>query len=120
MLNVIVRDRELKISFYHDVPYETQCFIHSGEKLVATGYASCSDKDNFDRKVGRKLSMSRALLHAHLSKEERKFIWGEYFSKLGKKSVLDSFNDAVSSLEATQEVERNNQAAAQLKADFDA
>lgn len=84
MLVTNVRGREYRIGFRHEVPVETQCFVRVGEELVAAGYASCAPCDNFSRVKGRKISMSRAMLNAGFTKEERSQVWQEYFKKQQK------------------------------------
>ena len=43
-----------------------------------SGFARCSWADNFSRDKGRKLSLSRALLKANISKKDRTMIWEAY------------------------------------------
>ncbi len=65
----------------------TYCYIWSKdgdkENLLAVGDAICSPYDRFSRKIGRKLSLTRAINNLKkkydLPKEERTFIWIEYF-----------------------------------------
>jgi len=54
--------------------------------LVASGRAICSQKDIFDKEIGRKLSLSRAMKdHIFLSKEDRRNVWENYHTFGGKK-----------------------------------
>lgn len=72
---------EVVIRFNHLIPVETQCRIFKGEEQIATGFASCSEHDNYSREKGRKVSMSRALMHAGFPKETRQEIWNMYFAR---------------------------------------
>ena len=81
MMKVNTPQGEVLIKFHHIIPYETQCRIFNGETQIAAGYASCSDEDNFSRETGRKVSMSRALLHAGFPKEVRQEIWNKYLTR---------------------------------------
>ena len=42
------------------------------------GYAKCSISDKFNRDIGRKISLARALKSADIDKEERTEIWNAY------------------------------------------
>lgn len=81
MMKVNTPTGEVDIRFTHLIPVETQCRIISGENLIATGFASCSDKDNYSREKGRKVAMQRALMHAGFSKELRSEIWNIYLQR---------------------------------------
>lgn len=40
----------------------THAFVYDAERnLVATGYADCNEKDNYNKKIGRDISLGRAL-----------------------------------------------------------
>lgn len=89
-------DETYVIRFNYDRPTENFLML-KGEKLIngitycrifkekdplisATSYAECSMKDNFCRKIGRKLSFGRALkLLIPNNRELRGEIWNEYF-----------------------------------------
>lgn len=59
----------------------TTCFVNVGNK-VSTGIAQCSIKDNFSRKIGRKIALKRALDDSGMSKDERKEVWTDYLNTL--------------------------------------
>ena len=67
------------LKFHHSVPYYTDCVVWRGELLIGEGHSYCSLMDNFDRKVGRKLALARAI--AELDKDTRTEIWKEYMKK---------------------------------------
>ena len=51
---------------------------------IITTTAKCSDRDNFQRSVGRKIAFTRLLKwlsngRFNLSKEDRKVLWDQYF-----------------------------------------
>ena len=55
--------------------------IDEKEAVIGFGKSNRNVKhDNWDRNVGRKISLTRALSDANLSKETRTDIWMEYFS----------------------------------------
>ncbi len=96
MLHFHNEGKEIHISFYHvcdenDVQCLTEyhlgesqpnikaitcCFLEVG-KTVTDGWAACSIEDNFDRKIGRKLSLTRAL--QGYDKKFRTLVWEKYF-----------------------------------------
>ena len=44
----------------------TQAIISdSSDNVVCSGYAFCSDKDSFNRKIGRNIALGRALKDLH-------------------------------------------------------
>lgn len=72
-------------------PYATICTIEKGNgytiqnsetkrewNKVVEGMTVCSEEDQFDRVVGRKVALTRAL--KGLPKEHRKIIWDAYLS----------------------------------------
>jgi len=65
-----------------EVPYSyrTSCSIKINDKVVFSSYAYCSKKDQFSKKKGRKISLTRAL-EFFVEKEVRKIIWQEYFKQ---------------------------------------
>ncbi len=58
----------------------TTCTLALGkrETVVSTGVATTSIKDQFNRKVGRKLALTRALAQTSYSKELRQVVWDTY------------------------------------------
>ena len=48
------------------------------EVSFGIGVAYCSEEDNFERAVGRKLALTRALRDSDFTKEERAMIWETY------------------------------------------
>ena len=83
--------RELKVTFSHLKPkgdeyfYPPQakaitfCYITNGDGIMKIGHAYCSQSDNFDRKVGRKIALTRAV--RGLDKGLRTQIWNTYLGK---------------------------------------
>jgi hypothetical protein len=66
--------------------FSTECSIHEGKCLqpcrpcgstATTGVAHCNPKDNFDRRLGRRVALTRAL--AALPRATRTAIWRTYF-----------------------------------------
>lgn len=52
-----------------------------GEKVTVylVGTAYCNPKDNFCRKVGRRIALTRLISQMRLVKEDRQKIWDTYF-----------------------------------------
>lgn len=75
------------IRFVHRVGIGvTLCLIYDNDKLpVQVGAAYCSKKDHYDRKVGRKVALARALKDT--PREYRKKVWDAYFAVLGGHDV---------------------------------
>ncbi len=80
----------------------TECFIYEYQadgtkQLIIKGHADCSHKDQYDKNLGRKLSLERALLtrvpdqstpkvwNPVFDHESRKAVWAEYFRMRGGK-----------------------------------
>ncbi len=59
----------------------TICSIYKDEKLIAAGIAHLSEKDQYNRAVGRKVSLTRGLKDAGMPRHERTFIWDTLRSK---------------------------------------
>lgn len=66
------------VSFVHG---KTKCTIRNADDNIVSVYVVyCSMKDQYNRRVGRKLSLTGALkFNSIISKEERKQIWNDYF-----------------------------------------
>jgi len=61
---------------------KTNCYILDSEgKEVSVGEAFCSLQDIYNKAVGRKISLTRAL-SAFDDKNFRRFVWQKYFDKL--------------------------------------
>ena len=95
-------EREVKVRFHHEHDPQRPFIAHVGDncRLVNgittckifescedaeetfTGWAECSTKDRYNKEVGRKVSLKRALWNAHFEYEERKKIWEAYFARL--------------------------------------
>ena len=56
----------------------TECLLERRNTLLNRGSAFCHPKDNFCRDAGRRISLSRAMKNACMSKEERTVIWELY------------------------------------------
>jgi hypothetical protein len=98
---VTVDSKEYKIEWEHerydfedphlDIKANTFCYLHKsfdcsqGSAWVSfgKGWASCSWSDNFSRKVGRKLSLQRALLNSDFTQAQRKQVWDQVLSIKG-------------------------------------
>jgi hypothetical protein len=82
MFRVNVNGESYKVSFRHceDVERYTVCRIDGdGWDALAEGMAICKN-DNYERSIGRKLSMARAIEFLGLDKPSRSIFWSEYFS----------------------------------------
>jgi hypothetical protein len=61
----------------------TSCVINKGSDVLSEGIAIVHPGDNFNRSVGRKIALTRALSKLSLSREDREKIWKAYFSEIG-------------------------------------
>ena len=57
----------------------TRCLVSIGSSSSFEGYAFCSPKDGFNKAIGRKISLTRAL--AVLPKSQRAAIWQGIFEE---------------------------------------
>jgi len=62
----------------------THCRILNAtdHSIVAVGATQLSVKDQFDKKVGRKLSLQRVLKAANVPKPDRKAIWVSFLTNV--------------------------------------
>ena len=76
----------LAIQFKHNTDEGvTICHLLNKHGLsVSQGAAYCHELDQFNRKIGRKLSLARALKAAFLCKQNRAEIWAAYFARKGE------------------------------------
>jgi len=95
-------ERDVKIRFHHEHDPKTGAFLthvaedyrlvngvtvckifetYDGEEHSYMGWAECSVKDRYDKEIGRKVSLKRALFNAGFEYEDRKEIWGAYFQR---------------------------------------
>jgi len=58
-----------------------QVISPSDGMVLAEGRAFCSVSDNFDKKVGRELALTRAL--QGVKREQRKQVWEQYWQGVG-------------------------------------
>lgn len=70
--------------YYRQVKVITECrlILPDGSEFADSGFAACSMGDNFNRNLGRKLALTRAV--KDLPKEQRRTIWNAYHSARGK------------------------------------
>ena len=100
MFTVKVNDKEYEVTFDHYVPTPPDREFFDEEKFRAmfgtvcllgaqsTGSANLNIKDNFNRNIGRKISLNRALQKAfpgETNKEIRKAFWDAYYKARGEK-----------------------------------
>lgn len=83
------KNTELRVDFLHDNRSQdkrgTSCAIFNDkDQMVADGHTIVHNKDNYDKKKGRKLAFGRAIVNAGIPKEERRELWEQYFSKCKK------------------------------------
>lgn len=75
----MLRINNIEIRWQHSNNGEklTNCEIKHGDNLFV-GQAICSEKDNFCKDCGRKLSLKRALKSTEYNKDLRRGIWEAY------------------------------------------
>ena len=74
-----------EVRFQHDVEGgKTNCTVlqpcKNGLEVVSIGASTVSVDDHYNRKLGRKLTLKRALQSSDLTKEERTSIWKDYLN----------------------------------------
>ena len=67
----------LQVSFSHINNETTVCTVATS-KRISTGIATKGTNDLFDKNIGRKLSLSRAIKHMDLIKDHRVEVWNDY------------------------------------------
>ena len=79
-------DEEITVDFQHLqwTPSKEEDARTKGNTICCingtfVGDANCFINDQFNKSVGRKISLTRALQRYPFSKEDRKLIWKEYF-----------------------------------------
>jgi len=87
----MIKGKDFEIHFSHDVvdpsailykfSHITECEVIIGDEVVY-GTSYCMRTDQFQKSVGRKLALTRAL--ENLDKETRAKIWTAYFEKVKK------------------------------------
>lgn len=71
-------------------------FVDSGDVIIWTGKATCSPTDRFERAIGRKIALQRAI--AELPRETRRSIWIQYHQLVSvNKAVIAIADKAVES-----------------------
>lgn len=90
MLKTRIEGKEVRIGFYHSqepgwfvkgkpVRGYTVCTVKVEGEEDLSGEALCSAQDVFNKEVGRKISLSRAI--QGFPRETRKQIWEAYFGR---------------------------------------
>ena len=72
--------------FLNEVLAGSYCTIHKNEfkgEVISQGqsYISPNDMYSFNKEIGRKIALTRALKKMHLSKEDRKLFWEAYLNR---------------------------------------
>lgn len=92
MFHIKVEDTEIAFSFKHfrgtnfeirkhkAVTDVTYCSILVNN-VEFTGLAACADGDTFNKEIGRKVALTRALKEAKLNKSTRTEVWNMYFNR---------------------------------------
>lgn len=63
------------------VIYEVDAATGKPEKEVSKAVLNCYFRDRFEREVGRKLTLRRALVFTNLNREERGVVWHAYHAR---------------------------------------
>lgn len=75
----------VKFRHFRDVvtnlPYATKCYIEDAKTMnvLYEGFTLCSEKDNFNYEIGRKIALSRAL--GAIERAKRINFWKAYFDR---------------------------------------
>lgn len=86
MFEVEAFEGSFKIGFAYAEPREdgtkgrcTECYIESGDDIISA-YAYCHPEDAFNKAVGRKIALTRALRAWKFNKKLRTKIWKQYLT----------------------------------------
>lgn len=61
----------------------SECINHTRYlNHISEGISYCNEKDNFSKEIGRKISLTRALINGNFSKSDRKYIWDAYRARV--------------------------------------
>ena len=71
----------IKIDWHHDVPKKTTSCVLTVNETEHIAIAKCGHGDQFSRKAGRKLTLSRVLAKSGLGKADRTNIWAVIWSR---------------------------------------
>ena len=71
----------IKIDWHHDVPKKTTSCVLTVNETEHIAIAKCGHGDQFSRKAGRKLTLSRVLAKSGLGKAYRTEIWAAIWSR---------------------------------------
>lgn len=122
----MLRNHRLSSGSYVSINFKyieavTLCNVELNFFRVAGGFALCSSRDRFEKKIGRKVALTRALALLDITKEERREIWNAYFSRLDnslqeyiKAFVPDEELEQLSFDDALREAERRDALAGSL------
>ncbi len=84
-------DQIITHCYIFEVPKDSDTVDMEKEYLLADGDAICHPFDQFNKRVGRKIALTRALKlmtsKYGMTKDFRKFIWEEYFKRSPKSKV---------------------------------
>lgn len=79
------RDTDFQVRDNKVVSDVTVCdFLLDGKQF--SGLAVCASGDKFEKEVGRKIALKRAMDQAELRRELRSEIWGLYFNRFPDKN----------------------------------
>jgi len=92
MISLNINQKSIEISFFHtnnNNEKSTKCNVrvnnHDYFEIAKVHY-----KDTFCRAAGRRYSLAKTLRTTNLNKEERKFVWFEYFKQTNKPLLAES------------------------------
>lgn len=75
----------MTIKFYYDGIGLTYAYLLEGDALVGSALAQCHPKDQFSKRVGRKLAFTRlvdSLYPGPANKETRRGLWALFLAKV--------------------------------------
>jgi len=90
---MIATEIGIRIQFKHDrgprngegnriITATTRCILlDSKDNDISVGSAFCLDGDQFNKEIGRRLALTRAVASSGLNKEDRRTIWNTYFGR---------------------------------------
>lgn len=75
---IIINDEDSRRASSKSYTGTTRCFFQRGDDVILESVAYCSESDKFNKSVGRKVSLTKALKQFS-DKDFRKEVWKSYF-----------------------------------------
>lgn len=80
-MKVHLRNKDFWVHWDYQHFPKTYCYVRADEETQVIGEATKAPEDKHVKEIARKISLASALKRAGFSKEERKEVWIQYFSR---------------------------------------